>query len=294
MAGIGVAVEELDRVLRPVHEGVVDVLAHDHAAHRHRAGGHALGEGDHVGHDAVALGGERRAEAPEAGDDLVEDQQDAVFVADLAQALEIALGRRQDAGRARHRLDDHRGDGRGVVQGDDALERVGEMAAPFRLALGERLMLAVIGRRQMIDAGEQRAEELAVVDHAADRDAAEADAVIAALAADQALARALSAHVVVGERDLERRVDGFGARIAEEHVIEIARRELGDARGELERQRMGELEGRREIELAPPGAGSRPRSARGCVRRCSTTSPPWRRGSPAPRGCNSACPSSAR
>jgi hypothetical protein len=40
------------------------------------------------------------------------------------------------------------------VQGDDALERVGEMAAPFRFALGERLMLAVIGRRQMIDAGD--------------------------------------------------------------------------------------------------------------------------------------------
>jgi hypothetical protein len=65
--------------------------------------------------------------------------------------------------------------------------------APFRLALGEGLMLAVIGRRQMIDAGQQRAEELAVVDHAADRNAAEADAVIAALAADQALARPVRA-----------------------------------------------------------------------------------------------------
>ena len=35
------------------------------------------------GHDAVALGRERRSEPPEAGDDLVEDQQDAVLVADL-------------------------------------------------------------------------------------------------------------------------------------------------------------------------------------------------------------------
>ena len=73
---------------------------------------------------------------------------------------------------------------------DDPLERVGEMAAPFRLALGEGLMLAIVGRGQMVDAGKQRTEELAVVDHAADRNAAEADAVIAALAADQALARA--------------------------------------------------------------------------------------------------------
>ena len=45
------------------------------------------------------------------------------------------------------------------MQRDDALKLVGEMRAPLRLALGERLLLAVIGVRQMIDAGEQRAEE---------------------------------------------------------------------------------------------------------------------------------------
>ena len=37
MRRVGVAVEELDHVLRAAHEGVVDALAHDHAAHRHRA-----------------------------------------------------------------------------------------------------------------------------------------------------------------------------------------------------------------------------------------------------------------
>ena len=79
---------------------------------------------------------------------------------------------------------------------DDALELVGEMRAPFRLALAEGLVLAVVGRRQMVDAGEQRPEEFAVVDDAADRDAAEADAVIAALASDQARARAFAAHML--------------------------------------------------------------------------------------------------
>ena len=146
MRRIGVAVEELDDVLRPVHEGVVDAVAHDHAAHRHAAGGDALGEGDHVGHDAVALGGKGMAEPAEAGDDLVEDQQDAVLVADRAQPRQIALGRRQHGGRARHRLDDHGGDGGVAVQRHDALELVGEMRAPFRLALGEGLLLAVVGR----------------------------------------------------------------------------------------------------------------------------------------------------
>ena len=86
------------------------------------------------GMHAEIVGGERRAEAAEAGDDLVEDQQDAVLVADLAQPLEIALRRDQHAGRAGHRLDDDRGDGRGVVQRDDALELVGELGAVLGLA----------------------------------------------------------------------------------------------------------------------------------------------------------------
>jgi transcriptional antiterminator Rof (Rho-off) len=72
------------------------------------------------------------------------------------------------------------------VQRHDALELVCEVRAPLRLTLAEGLVLAVVGRWQMIDTGEQRAEELAVVDDAADRDAAEADAMIAALASDQA------------------------------------------------------------------------------------------------------------
>jgi hypothetical protein len=43
-----------------------------------------------------------------------------------------------------------------------------------------------MGVRHVVDAGQQRAEHLAVGDDAAHRDAAEIDAVIAALAADQA------------------------------------------------------------------------------------------------------------
>ena len=87
------------------------------------------------GIDAEIVGGERRAEAAEAGDDLVEDQQDAVLVADLAQLLQIAF-RRQDqhAGRARHRFDDHRRDGRRRRAARRcALEFVGEFGAVLRL-----------------------------------------------------------------------------------------------------------------------------------------------------------------
>jgi hypothetical protein len=134
------------------------------------------------------------------------------------------------------------------MQRDDALELVGKVGAPVRLARREGLVGAVIGCRQVVDAGQERAEELAIGDDAADRDAAEADAVIAALAADQARARALAAHMMIGERDLERGVDRLGAGIAEEHVVEVARRQRREAAGELEGLGMGELEGRRVVE----------------------------------------------
>ena len=59
VAGVGVAVEELHARARRAHEGLVDAVAHQHAAERHRARGDALGEGDEVGLDAEVLRGER-------------------------------------------------------------------------------------------------------------------------------------------------------------------------------------------------------------------------------------------
>ena len=70
------------------HGRVVDRLdqlaAYDDAAEGLVGGGDALGESDHVGHDAHALAGEPVAEAPERADDLVSDQEDPVAVADAA------------------------------------------------------------------------------------------------------------------------------------------------------------------------------------------------------------------
>ena len=45
-----------------------------------------------------------------------------MLVADLAQTLEIALGRHQHAGRARDRLNEASGDGAGAVEIDKALK----------------------------------------------------------------------------------------------------------------------------------------------------------------------------
>ena len=74
------------------------------------------------------------------------------------------------------------------------------------------------------------AELAAVVDDAGQRDAAEVDAVIRALARHEHRAAGLSARLVVGERDLHRRVDRLRAGIDEEDALQVARRQLGDAR----------------------------------------------------------------
>ncbi len=82
------------------------------------------------------------------------------LVADLAQALQVALRREQHAGRAGDRLDDHGGDGGGVVQRDDPLELVGELAPCCGQAAREGVARQVVRVRQVIDARQQRADHI--------------------------------------------------------------------------------------------------------------------------------------
>ena len=103
VAGIGIAMQEATRIEHRL----------DHVGPRHHrpqgrvTGGEPLGEGDDVRRDAPMLGGDELAGAPGAGHHLVIDQQDAEFVADLADARVIAVGRHQRPGRgATHRLHD--------------------------------------------------------------------------------------------------------------------------------------------------------------------------------------------
>ncbi|MNS81773.1 hypothetical protein D3C72_1154950 [compost metagenome] len=240
--------EELDHVLGRVglHHRVVELVAADHAAQRNHAVGHALGEVQHVGHHAEIVRREVGAHAPEAGDDLVEDQQDAVLVADLAQALQIALRRQVPAGRTGHRLHDDRGHVARVVQRQDAgFELDQRVFGPHRLRVVDVGMVhRVVDEAHVVHARQKgRAEHLAVARNAAHRHAAEAHAVVALLAADEHVAVALAARAVVGQRHLHRGVGGLGARVAEQHLVQVARGQRGDHFGRLEGLVVADLEG---------------------------------------------------
>ena len=182
MGGIGVAVEKLDRAVRCcIDHRVVDFVLHRHGAHRLAAVGQRLGQGHDVRRDAVGLGGEGRAEPADAGDDFVEHQQDAVGVADFAQPLQIALRRDEHAGRPGDRLDKTGGDGMAAIGIGEALQIVGELFAILRLAAGK----SVFGAPSVAHVDDIRhadRENVPVLHHAGERDAAHVDAVIGALA----------------------------------------------------------------------------------------------------------------
>ena len=76
------------------------------------------------------------ADTTEPGDDLIEDEQDAVLVAYLTQTLEIARGRHDDPAGARDRLDYAGGDRVPAVEIDDALQVIGQLDAVLQVVRG--------------------------------------------------------------------------------------------------------------------------------------------------------------
>ena len=115
-------------------------------------------------------------------------------------------------------------------------------------------MGAVIGGGQVIHARKQGTEGPAVRNDAADADAAEADAMIATLTADQAGPRALADDILVGEGDLQRRIHRLRARIAEEHMVEAVGCQRRDTACQREGGGMAVLEGGREIQFRRRGS----------------------------------------
>jgi hypothetical protein len=106
-------------------EGLGDVTRGDHGTERRVSGGEALRDGDEVGVESEAVATEPFAEAAEAGDHFVGDEQHPIGTTDFLDALEVASRRRQHPAGTDDGLAD---EGRDVIQAesfDCVCERVG-------------------------------------------------------------------------------------------------------------------------------------------------------------------------
>ena len=135
------------------------------------------------------------------------------------------------------------------MQLNDPLQLVCQVPAPIRLAAAISLVPQILRVTQMVHTGQQGPEQLAVRRNPAHRNAAETDAVVALLAADQSHPLTLATHPVPGNRDLQRRIDRFGAGIGKEHAGQVLGRHLRQPVGQLEGARIAHLKGRVVIQL---------------------------------------------
>ena len=160
-----------------------------------------LGERHDVGGDAGALVGEQLAGAADAGLHLVEDQQQAVLVAELAQRAQ-ELGRHDaHAAFAHDRLDQDRAGRRP--------DRAPWSPRDRRTASGRSRRPPGRSRRDISSGRRPRASQRAAVE--------------GALEGDDAVALRLAARRLILARHLDRAFHRLGAGIAEEHDVGEAR-----------------------------------------------------------------------
>ena len=96
------------------------------------------------------------------------------------------------------------------MQRNDSLKIICQMSTPFGSAHRKGVMLEIMGVREVVDACQQVAKLPTVVDNAANRNAAKANATIAAFPPDQARPRALSNRALVSQRNFKCGIDRFG------------------------------------------------------------------------------------
>ena len=154
---------------------------------------------------------------------LVDDEDDAVLVADRAQADEEVVRRGKKAGLSLDRLDDERRDAlRRHLGRERALERAERLVG--------RRAAVVLRERHAVDLGRERAEPgLVGMRLRRHRQREHRSPVEGALEGDHR--RALR----VGARELDRVLDRLGARVEERRLRGLAnRRERGQPLGELD------------------------------------------------------------
>ena len=174
--------------------------------------------------------GEPFAGAAETSHHLVDDQKDPVFVARLANRLQVAIGRDDDPVRPRHGLEDHGGDRVCAFVLQELLEVRCPRADWARIGVSRRAAIRIRVEHPH-DAGNPRLGRPAA-GVARERDRAPRRAVVAAVARDDLVATGHHA----GE--LHRVLVRLGATVREERHRDVAGRHLAEQARER-RARLG-------------------------------------------------------
>ena len=218
---------------KPVH----DLGAGDERRER-QAAGNALGDGDHVGGDAGVFDGPPLAGASHAGLDFVDDQQDAVLVADAAEFLEESGGRGKVSAFALDGFDDDGGAlfGRKLGAEDPVFDVAGGVAGVL-LGIGSGGTAIEVGIGGVDDSGHERRKAAALLGlGAGERERAHGASVEGSVEGDDVLALGVVAS------EFECGLDGFGAGVA---VVDAVRaghgRDLREAGGEFGELRVVEV-----------------------------------------------------
>ena len=255
-AGQGVAVVRQAPGEGPFLEDFGDVGPQADGSQLDVRGGEALGHGDDVWHDVPVIDGEPATSAPEAGHHLVSNEEDAVAVADLPHALQIAIRRNEETVGSHHGLHDERGDVRAALVADDVLQLAQADVQRFGLAVPPPVEFG----------GSHDARDARLGGPApwisGERQGPGGAAVVGAVAHQDLVPARHDPRYSDGV------LDGFGAPVREEEGVDVPGSELGelDAQpgpglGGHERVGVGQGGGLLLDRLPPPWGGSGPRSS---------------------------------
>src|SRR5262249_11967451 len=148
-----------------------------------RAIGEAFAAADDVGCNAEGLGSEHRSGFPEAGDDFVVDEGDAMAVANAADDAEVLRRRGDDASGIADGFEQDAGDGVGVLVDDYVLDGAGGETVAFVPV--REIRAVVVGWKYLEEARHVGLELGLARTGAAGRHGGAGAAVVAVIAADE-------------------------------------------------------------------------------------------------------------
>ena len=236
MAGIGIAVIQLAPLGHDLEHLVVD----DRPANRLIARGQALGDGHDMGANAEGGRAEHIAGAAKAGDDLVGNQQDAVFVADALDFRPIGRGRNDHPTRALNRLTDK---GCNLVEAD-LVDRGFQLPGALKPELLGRHVPALGPPVRLVDVVNPVDLAAMGVDrrHAPKTAAPHGRAVIAVLTRDDNTLFGHTLDLPIAPHKADIGVIGFRTGPGKEGVVHPLRRDLGQLSRQRDGRHMGGLE----------------------------------------------------